>query len=262
MKLKHRITALLLVLIMGCSIFATTVFAYSEDSDPEDESSTQETTLPSEDDLGIPPVQIQPTEPAVTEEGRGLSEDGNLVTRDLLYDKNTNKQFITVTTRSGETFYIIIDYDKPVDEAGNQYETYFLNLVDDTDLQALLEEAGMVITCDCPKKCVAGDVNTACAICSKNLTECVGVEKVPETAPVEPTQPVEPAEPSAKQESPMGILFIVLIVAVGGGLAYLYLKKKSEPKTKGKTDLDEYDYGVEDDEYADFEPYQEEEETE
>ena len=30
----------------------------------------------------------------------GFTEDGNLVTRDLLYDKATNKQFITVQTLS------------------------------------------------------------------------------------------------------------------------------------------------------------------
>ena len=49
-------------------------------------------------------------------------------------------------------------------------------------------------------------------------------------------------------------------VAVAGGAAFFFLKnKKPDSKTKGKTDLDDYDYGVdEDDEYADFEPYEEE----
>ena len=36
---------------------------------------------------------------------RGFSEEGNLVTRDLLYDEHTNKQFITVQTSGGNTFY-------------------------------------------------------------------------------------------------------------------------------------------------------------
>ena len=31
---------------------------------------------------------------------------GNLVTRDLLYDAATNKQFITVETSGGNTFYL------------------------------------------------------------------------------------------------------------------------------------------------------------
>ena len=82
-------------------------------------------------------------EPAPTiTPGEGFSEDGNLVTRDLLYDAATNKQFITVETSGGNTFYIVIDYDKPVDEDGEQYHTYFLNMVDEADLLAALEAAG------------------------------------------------------------------------------------------------------------------------
>ena len=36
------------------------------------------------------------------------------------------------------------------------------------------------------------------------------------------------------------------------------------PKTKGDTDLDDYDYGMDEDDedYADFEPYEEKEEAE
>ena len=69
-----------------------------------------------------------------TEPGVGFSDEGNLVTRDLLYDEHTNKQFITVQTSGGNTFYIVIDYDKPVDEDGEQYETYFFSVVDEADL--------------------------------------------------------------------------------------------------------------------------------
>ena len=57
----------------------------------------------------------------------------------MLYDKYSNKQFITVETRNGETFYLVIDYDKPLDEDGERYETYFLNLVDEADLLALID---------------------------------------------------------------------------------------------------------------------------
>lgn len=67
-------------------------------------------------------------------EGKAFSMGGNMKTVDLLYSKATNKQFITVQTRKGETYYLVIDYDKPLDKDGEQYETYFLNLVDDRDL--------------------------------------------------------------------------------------------------------------------------------
>ena len=68
---------------------------------------------------GLAPVEPLPTE--TVDPGEGFTEDGNLVTRDLLYDKATNKQFITVQTSGGSTFYIVIDYDKPTDEDGEQY---------------------------------------------------------------------------------------------------------------------------------------------
>lgn len=78
---------------------------------------------------GLDPAEPLPTE--TVDPGEGFTEDGNLVTRDLLYDKATNKQFITVQTSGGNTFYIVIDYDKPTDEDGEQYQTYFLNMVDE-----------------------------------------------------------------------------------------------------------------------------------
>ena len=261
MKTKSRIIAMLLVLVMCFSTLATTAFAYAEDQDPESESTSQETTAPEDEDSDIPPVETTSTQPVVAEEGSGFSEEGNLITRDLLFDKNTNKQFITVQTRNGEIFYIIIDYDKPTDEDGNQYETYFLNMVDEADIQALLEEAGIEATCDCADRCAAGAVNTACAICSKNMTECVGTEKVPETEPLEPTEPSEPVEDPEEKGNSTAILAVVLIVAVAGGAVFFFLKnKKPASKTKGKTDLNDYDYGMDDDdEYADFETYEEEE---
>ena len=259
MKTKSRIIAMLLVLVMCFSTLATTAFAYAEDQDPESESTSQETTAPEEEESDIPPEETTPTQPVVAEEGSGFSEEGNLITRDLLFDKKTNKQFITVQTRNGEIFYIIIDYDKPTDEDGNQYETYFLNMVDEADIKALLEEAGYVETCDCTDKCVAGSVNVACEICKKNMTECVGTEKVPETEPNEPTEPSEPAEDPDEKNNSTAILAVILILAVAGGAAFFFLKnKKPDPKTKGKTNLDDYDYGMdEDEEYAEFESYEE-----
>lgn len=265
MKIKRRILAMLLVLVMCMTTLATTAFAYADDPDPEAPPTTEATEAPEETESSvIPPVtETTPTETTqvVAEDGTGFSEDGNLITRDLLFDKNTNKQFITVQTRNGETFYIIIDYDKPTDEDGNQYETYFLNLVDEADIQALLEEAGIVATCDCTDKCVAGSVNTACAICSVNMTECVGKEAEPVTEPSEPAEPTEPVEEPTGEVQPTAILALVLVIGVvGAGIFFFIKNKKSGSKTKGKTDLDSYDYGVDDeDDYAEFESYDDEE---
>ena len=62
-----------------------------------------------------------------------------------------------------------------------------------------------------------------------------------------------------QQNNTGALLGIVLILALGGGAAYYFLKVKggkSKPKTRGDTDLDDYDYGADDDEYAEFEPYE------
>ena len=80
----------------------------------------------------------------------------------MLYDKATNKQFITIQTKNGNTFFIVIDYDAPINEDEEQYQTYFLNMVDESDLLALLDEdtAAALTTCNCKEKCAAGQVNT------------------------------------------------------------------------------------------------------
>ena len=126
---------------------------------------------------GLDPAEETTTEPTI-EPGEGFTEEGSLVTRDLLYDEHTNKQFITVQTSGGATFYFVIDYDKPVDEEGEQYETYFLNVVDEADLLAAAEAAGVEqAVCSCPEKCAAGTVNTDCPVCSVNLAKCVRSEE-------------------------------------------------------------------------------------
>ena len=89
---------------------------------------------------GLDPVEPLPTE--AVDPGEGFTENGNLVTRDLLHDKATNKQFITVQTGGGNTFYIVIDSDKPTDEDGEQYQTSFLHMVDEADLLAAMQAAG------------------------------------------------------------------------------------------------------------------------
>jgi hypothetical protein len=135
-----------------------------------------------------PTPSATPAAEVTIEPGDGFSQNGNAVTRDLLYDRYTNKQFIAVQTKDGDTFYIVIDYDKPIDEDGESYETYFLNLVDDADLMALLdgETVETPVVCTCTDKCVAGDVNTNCPVCKSNMSECAGKE-----AQVEPEKPVD-----------------------------------------------------------------------
>lgn len=196
--------------------------------------------------------ETEPPAPTV-EPGEPLSQGSEFSTRDMLYDKDTHKQFITVQGRDGNTFYIIIDYDAPVDEEEEQYTTYFLNQVDEADLAALLEEDEPA-ACDCTEKCVAGAIKMDCPVCAANMTGCVGKAPEPEK-PVETPDP-EPEKP--EQKGGMGgVLVLLLVLALAGGGAFYYVKFiKNKPKTKGSADLDDYDYGddPEDEEYQDGHP--------
>lgn len=229
MKHFRMLAAGLCSAVLLCG-FAIPAYAYS-DGGNEEPPVVEETPAPE------PAPTITP--------GEGFSEDGNLVTRDLLYDAATNKQYITVETNGGSTFYIVIDYDKPVDEDGEQYQTYFLNTVDEADLLAAAEAAGVELaSCSCSDKCAAGAVNTDCAVCAVNMTECAGVEQKPEPEP----EPV--AEPDAEPETEKGnagMLLLVLAVAVLGGGAAFYFKVY-RPKQQAATEPEE-DYGEELEDY-------------
>lgn len=192
-------------------------------------------------------------EPDAEETYPPLTEDGNMTVTDDIYqlivEKITqtgedgteviettvieNKQFITVHTRSGAEFYIVIDRSR------DSENVYFLNQVDDEDLFALLEANDSATPCTCAEKCAAGEVNTECAVCRMNMKSCTGKEV--QKAEVTETSP----EPEQKKANPMPI--VVLILLIGGGAAVYFLKfRKSKPKTSGTTDLDDYDYGEED----------------
>ena len=246
MKRFRVMAAALCAAVLLCG-FSVPAYAYAdggEGADYGDPTMTEETPAP---------------EPTI-EPGEGFSEEGNLVTRDLLYDEHTNKQFITVQTSGGNTFYIVIDYDKPVDEDGEQYETYFFSIVDEADLLAAMEAAGMEVpACACTDKCMAGAINTDCPVCATNMTECVGVE--PE--PVEDTEPVDDPEPEQPEDTDgnMGtILLILAIAAVGGGAGWYF--KVYRPKQQRATEAVEEDYGDELETYDDTPPWDEEDEDE
>lgn len=178
-----------------------------------------------------------------------LTPDGNLtLIDDIGSSTKAGKQFITLESKNGNTFYLIIDRDDEGEET-----VHFLNQVDEADLMALTGEEETPATCSCTKKCVAGTVNTSCPVCAVNMTECVGKEAKPEV-PAEPTEPA--AEEPEKKSGVGGILVVLLIVSLGGGAAfYIFKQKKAKPQTKGSADLDDYDYGEDEDEYE-FEPYE------
>ncbi|WP_204617725.1 CD1107 family mobile element protein [Collinsella tanakaei] len=112
MKQFHRMAAALCAVFLLCGFvipaYASAYADGGEGADYGDPTMTEETTTPEPESTPEPEPTVEP--------GEGFDQEDNLVTRDLLYDKHTNKQFITVQTSGGNTFYIVIDYDKPVNE--------------------------------------------------------------------------------------------------------------------------------------------------
>ena len=167
--------------------------------------------------------------------GTALTPDGNLsLIDDIGSSARSGKQFITVETRNGNVFYLIIDRDDEGEET-----VHFLNQVDEADLLTLMGDdapaAETPAVCNCKEKCVAGAVNTNCPVCKNNLSECSGKEVVAEPEP-------EAEQPEKKSSG--GLLVIVLLLALAGGGAFAYVKfiKPNRSGVKVSADPDEYDF--------------------
>lgn len=223
-----------LVLMTG---FSVTAFAQGTDQ------------VPAEDTTNDANVVVEETEdtPALTPEGNAA----------LVDDFGGNKQLITVTTKAGNYFYILID------RANEDKETavHFLNQVDEADLTALMEDGQTTeeqpATCICTEKCAAGAVNTACPVCATNMKACTGKVLEPET----PEESPEPEKPAQNTTGVNPAILLVVLALMGGGGAFAYFKFiKNKPKTKGNDNLDDYDYGEEETSTEDEEPWEIEDE--
>ena len=159
-------------------------------------------------------------------EGEPLSQETDIYTRDLLYDKDSHKQFITIQDRKGNTFYVIIDYDAPVDGAEEQYQTYFLNPVDAADMEAL----------------------------TKDNAPSAGFDlfKEEEEKPEEPETETEKTE--EKQTNPaMGVVVVIVFLGVIAFVFFKFFKGKLPFKKKRQDDIFDEEPGfAEDDEYEDY----------
>ena len=208
-----------LVLMGG---FSVTAFAQGPEQPPAEDATNDENVV----------VEETEDSPALTPEGNAaLTPEGNAA---LVDDFGGNKQLITVTTKAGNYFYILID------RANEDKETavHFLNQVDEADLMALMEDGQSAekppAVCNCTEKCEAGAVNTKCEVCSTDMTGCTGKK---------PEPPKEPTEPEKKEPAGLNPAVLLLVLAVMGGTAFAYFKFiKGKANHKNSSNPDDYNY--------------------
>lgn len=148
-----RYTRLILILVILLSILtvtaSATTAARSAASTPAKGHTTSSPTMPASTVVQVPQSAPQgvASAPATAPDGPfqyapdaavPLTPDGNLTLQDDLQNAMSGDlQFLTVRTKAGNTFYLVID------RAAKENNVHFLNLVDEADLLALLKkEAG------------------------------------------------------------------------------------------------------------------------
>ena len=147
-----RLFTVMLAVVLCTTAFAVPASAGGGDGEPYyTETAEPEVTEPVEEE---PQEEITG---GMEPEGQPLTPEGNATLVDDFYG---DKQLITVTTKAGNYFYILID------RANEDAETavHFLNQVDEEDLLALMEDGETQeepLVCNCAEKCQAGAVNTS-----------------------------------------------------------------------------------------------------
>ena len=126
MKMMNKFCALMLSVAL-CAGMAAPAFAY--DGEPVEEVEQPVLTAATEEEETV----------TVTDEKTGaLTPEGNLTLVDdyhTNYSDGSGQQFITLVSKSGNTFYLVIDRN-----AKGQQTVHFMNLVDEADLLTLMEE--------------------------------------------------------------------------------------------------------------------------
>lgn len=160
-----------------------------------------------------------------------LTPDGNLSLIDDIdtaTDEDTGKQFITVVTKSGNYFYIIIDRDDEGEET-----VHFLNQVDEADLLALMDEEDV----EEYKASVSGtDTDTEDSTDETGASAVTDEEEEAfEAKDAETTE--DDTESDGMNALPV-VVIVVVLAAVGGFFAYTKMKDKKKEETKPDPDAD------------------------
>ena len=124
MKMMNKVCALVLSVAL-CAGMAAPAFAFEGEAAPVEQP--------------VLPEVVEEDVVTITDETSGaLTPEGNLTLVDdyhTNYSDGSRQQFITLVSKSGATFYLVIDRN-----AKGQQTVHFMNLVDEADLLTLMEE--------------------------------------------------------------------------------------------------------------------------
>ena len=157
----------------------------------------------------------------ITDETSGaLTPEGNLTLVDdyhTNYSDGSGQQFITLVSKSGATFYLVIDRN-----AKGQQTVHFMNLVDEADLLALMEE-------DAADAYTAEKEAAAQAEQDKLKAEEEAKKAAEEAAASGEEQPKE----NKVTKIASGFLgAVVLIALAAGGVFYAFAKQKQKKQAE------------------------------
>ena len=204
MKMMNKVCALVLSVAL-CAGMAAPAFAY--DGEPVEEVEQPVLTAATEEEEAV----------TVTDEETGaLTPEGNLTLVDDYhtdYSDGSGQQFITLVSKSGATFYLVIDRN-----AKGQQTVHFMNLVDEADLLSLMEdedaeaytaEKEAAAQAEQERKQAEEDAKKAAEEAAASGSEQTGGNKVTKYA-----------------ATFLGVLVLVGLVA-GGGI-YTFMKQKQK----------------------------------
>ncbi|MCD8147958.1 MAG: DUF4366 domain-containing protein [Clostridiales bacterium] len=182
------------------------------------ESTTEETTSADEDTLlALYESLLQSTD---SSSSLSLTPEGNLTLVDNITDAASGKQFITVCTKSGNYFYLIIDED---DEG--ESTVHFLNQVDEADLLALMDEED------------AAEYEASISDAETEEIEDADTSEA-DTSTLKDEEPKE-AEKKSGGVNLLPVVLLVAVLAAGGGFfAYTQVMNKKKEETRPDPDAD------------------------
>mgnify|MGYP000757716742 CR=1 FL=1 len=215
MKMMNKFCALMLSVAL-CAGMAAPAFAYGGEPVEEVEQPVLTSTTEEEEAVTV-----------TDEESGALTPEGNLTLVDdyhTSYSDGSGQQFITLVSKSGNTFYLVIDRN---DKGENT--VHFMNLVDESDLLSLMEE-------DAADAYTAEKEAAAQAEQDRLKAEEEAKKAAEEAAASDAEQPKE-NKVTKYAAAFLGVVALIALVA-GGGFYFFIQQKHKKQAEKEAADPD------------------------